>query len=115
MTARRRYNNRHNNGSVFNAGTVVNVLTIPLLTGAISLIGFYFLANYRINQNTDDIKTETAAREKVSNQFFDKLGKLNDSINVLSTNVAVQAEQNKQIAASLAQISNQLSPHLGPH
>ncbi len=123
MAVRKRQSRLGQDGkSVLNAGTLVNVASIPLITAIISLIGFYYLTRDELGRHDvaisttipKEFKEEADAREKTRSEFLDRLQKLNDGVTSLSTNVAVQGEQNKEIAKTLGKISDQLQMAVAP-
>ena len=134
MGSRRgRNGNGNGNGSGvagFNLATLVQVLIIP----GITLVGFYYVTKDKLQEHDlaiyqtipkqldtehqalvaeadarqKAVVTEAAAREKSRNEFLDKFDKLNAGMATLNTQVAVEAEQNKQIVQTLGQIRDQL-------
>lgn len=114
MSHRRNGKNGNGNGGGhgFNLATVVQVALIPVLSGGIYLFAQWVTQGDTLKRHETAIndtipkefKAEQDAREKTRAEFLDKLGKLNDGISALNTNVAVMAEQNKAIAASLARL-----------
>lgn len=95
MTRRRQQ--RSNWG--FNLATVVQVFAIPVLTGVVYLFAQWVTTgdtlkrhDTEILQNQVDIKKEGEERQKNRSEFLDKLGKLNDGISTLNTNLAVQGQ-----------------------
>lgn len=119
----RRKTKLNGNGTVWNAGTAVNVFAIPLITVIFGLGGFYLLTKDTLarheqaisqiipkefDQENKDISAEAKARQNTRDEFLDRLGKINDSIATLNTHAAVQDETDKQIARTLEQISRQL-------
>src|SRR5689334_5244380 len=103
--------------SIFNAGTAINVLTIPILTVAVGYTAFYFTTKETLSRHEaaittvipQELKDEQAAREKIRGEFLAQLTKLGEGVNSLSTNVAVQGEQNKAIAQALLDIKASLA------
>ena len=100
-------NGNGNGGSVFNAGTAVNIAAI-LFSFVAAMGGFYALTNWRLTEHDTAISDEQKARQTDRTEFIDKLGKINDNIGTLNTHAAVQDEQSKEIATTLDRISHQL-------
>ena len=106
------YANGNGNGHGFNLATVVQIGVIPLLTVVIGLTGFYYITRDTLTRHEvaisttipEEFRQEAQARDKTRTEFLDKFGKLTDVISALNTNVAVMAEQNKQIAATLSRL-----------
>ena len=109
-------NGNGNNGHGFNLATVVQIGLIPLITVVIGLAGFYYITKDELGRHEiaitttlpQELKEEKDAREKTRTEFMDRFIKLTDVISALNTNVAVMAEQNKQIAASIAKLDSKL-------
>ena len=96
--------------SVFNAGTLVNVLTIPLLTGGFLFIGWYFTTNQVLTQYAKDIAALQSGREKDKQEFAGKFDTMNESLNKLNTHAALQDQQAVTMNDTLKQIRDSLAP-----
>lgn len=84
--------------TVWNAGTFVNILTIPALTAAISFMGFYFSTAAKLTQFDADIRALVAnAQENQKN------------IAALTATTMVQTEQIKGINTALDRVVTVLS------
>jgi hypothetical protein len=94
--------------SVFNAGTIVNVLAIPIITAALIGAGFYYTTRDELARHDLAINAEASSREKLRDEFLENSKKTADGISQLSTHTAVQDEQVKQTISSLDKISTQL-------
>ena len=114
MTKRTKSNNG-NGSTVFNAGTLVNILTIPILTGAVTFAGFYYTTRDNLARHDVEIATEIKARELAEKDQSEQRAKLSDSlltyaqktqegISGLATHAAVQDEQIKNITGSLDRV-----------
>jgi hypothetical protein len=99
---------RRQEPSGFNLASIIQLLTIPLATGGIILIGFYYTTNSTLTRYGDDIKTikttvdtkveaDTAARAKIRDDFLASQIKTAEGIAKLDTRLAV-AETNQKIA-----------------
>lgn len=100
---------------IFNAGTIINVLGIPVLTAIFIGGGFYFTLRGLPEQLTKETearetsqKTEAEARDKVRNALIDYAGKTQHSIDTLAAHALVQDEQIKNVNSSLERVVNGL-------
>lgn len=109
MAQKRRRNMRHNgNGSVWNPGTLVNVIAI--VVGFIcSMAAFYALTNWRLSTTEAGLAAETKTREGVEHEFGMKFDTMNDSLSKLNTHAAVQDQQTQMMNDTLKTISGQLT------
>lgn len=105
-----RNGNGNGNGHGFNLATVVQILAIPLFTAIIGLVGWYFLTNATVQQNTKDINSLQANRDMDKKEFATKFDTMNDSLAKLNTHAAVQDQQNQQMNDTLKQIRDALAP-----
>src|ERR1700684_1065736 len=101
--ARRHYNRTHGTGhaSIWNAGTAINVLSIPLLTAGFYFVGNYFLTGDTLKRHDAEIAAEISAREKLSTSLLAYAQKTQEGISTLTTHAAVQDEQIKNVASTL--------------
>ena len=118
MTTRKK--TAHQEQSGFTIGNLTNLMAIPLLTGAIILIGFYYTTNSTLMRYGEDIKTvnklvtdktteDSAARTKIRDDFLASQIKTAEGIAKLDTRLAV-AETNQKIANdTLSKISDSLT------
>ena len=99
----------------FTLGNLTNLMAIPLLTGGIILIGFYYTTSGTLMRYGDDIKTlnskletttkvvtdkttdDAVARAKIRDDFLASQLKTAEGIGKLDTRLAV-AETNQKIA-----------------
>jgi seryl-tRNA synthetase len=106
---------RRSRQSVWNAGTLINILTIPLLTGGIVAIGFYYTTSTALTQHTQQIQEETKARQTEVKDEAAQRDRLRDTlvtnsqetqkaISSLAATAAVQNEQIKSITGSLDRV-----------
>jgi capsule polysaccharide export protein KpsE/RkpR len=105
MTGRDRRRNGRNgsngNGSILNAGTLVNILIIPVLTVSFYFIGSYFLTGDTLRRHELEIAAEASQREKLSNSLLNYAQKTQEGISALSSHAEVQDERIKQITGTL--------------
>lgn len=101
--------------SVFNAGTAINVLAIPVITTVFIAGGFYFTVRSRLDQVTqeqkasgDSLKSESDARERLRSALEDYAGKTQHSVDQLAAHAMVQDEQIKAVNSSLERVVNGL-------
>lgn len=94
--------------SIFNAGTAINVFSIPLLTIAFWLVGWYFTTGDALKHYATDISNLQAGREQDKKEFGTKFDQMNTSLGALNTHAAVQDEQSKMMNETLKTISSQL-------
>ena len=87
--------------SVWNAGTLVNIFSIPLLSAGVFLIGQYFLWGDELKRHDDAIKMEFANREKDKAEFATRFDKMGESLSSLDKHAAVQDETLKTISSQL--------------
>ncbi len=113
--------------SGFTIGNLVNLGGIPLITAVITVSGFYYVTNYRLEQQAESIKTlnlklesagkvvtdkaadDTAQREKMRDAFLASQSKTNEGIAKLDTRLAVAEKQQETANAALTKISETLS------
>ena len=94
--------------SVFNWGTLVNVLTIPLFTGALTLLGFYFSVRdipAKLDKETAarqaSLEKEGEARERLRSAVSDYAAKTTAAISTLSADQKVTQEHLKSVDSTL--------------
>lgn len=103
----------------FTLGNLTNLMLIPLLTGAIILIGFYYTTNSTLTRYGDDIKTikttvdtkveaDSIARTKIRDDFLTAQIKTNDGIAKLDTRLAVAETTQKTQLETLNKIADNL-------
>lgn len=113
--------------SGFTIGNLVNLGGIPLITAVITISGFYYVTNFRLEANDQAIKTlttklegagkvladktldDTAQREKMRDAFLASQTKTNEGIAKLDTRLAVAEKQQETANAALNKISETLS------
>lgn len=100
----RKRNGYNGNGSVLNAGTFINVLSIPIITVGLTLVGWYFTTNVTMQKNIDDISKLQMSREADKKEFGSKFDTMNAALATLNTHAAVQDE-------TLKEIRDRLTPH----
>ena len=108
MATRKRNGNRPRDWG-FNFATVVQVFAIPVLSAIIYLIVQWVtqgdtLRRHEVDivQNQKDIKEEAALRDKNRVEFLDKLGRVNETVNSVDKNVAIQGQVLGQIKDELS-------------
>ena len=98
--------------TVFNWGTLVNILTIPVLTGGIYFLGDWFRNGDTLKRHDIEIAAEVKAREnaeknqseqreKLSESLLSYAQKTQEGISTLSAHAMVQDEQIKNITSTL--------------
>lgn len=103
----------------FTIGNLVNLGAIPLITGAIILVGFYYTTSGTLIRYGEDIKTlkgtvdtkveaDTSARTKIREDFLASQVKTAEGIAKLDTRLAVAEQQQKTANEALAKISDSL-------
>lgn len=113
--------------SGFTPGNLLNLGAIPIITGIITLIGFYYSTNSTLVRYSDEIKTlntkieasgktitdksveDTAQREKIRDAFLQSQTRTNEGISKLDTRLAVAEQQQKTANEALAKISETLT------
>lgn len=105
--------------SGFTLGNLVNLGAIPLITGSIILIGFYYTTSGTLIRYGEDIKvlrttvdtkveSDTTARTKIREDFLASQVKTAEGIAKLDTRLAVAEQQQKTANEALAKISDSL-------
>ncbi len=94
--------------SVFNYGTLINVLTIPVLSAIFALAGFYFKMGdipARLDKETEQrqtaFKEENSAREQLRSALLTFADKTSHSIDSLAANQMVTQEHIKSLDTTL--------------
>jgi hypothetical protein len=104
------------NGSAINMGTAINVFSIPIITGIITVAGFYYVTKDELQRHEVAIaqtipgalKDEATARETTRNEFLGKFDKLSEGVAGLNTKAALAEERDKIIGDTLVEIRNEL-------
>jgi hypothetical protein len=86
----------------------VNVLTIPILTGALTFLGFYFTTKDTLTQHSVEIATNNKAREQLREALVDNANKTQTAISSLAATARVQEEQIKGVNGSLDRIERSI-------
>lgn len=105
--------------SGFTVGNLVNLGAIPILTAMLTVIGFYYQTNTRLERYGEEIvsikkvvadKTneDNVQREKVREAFLKSQDKTNDGISKLDTRLAIAETQQKIANDALAKINETL-------
>lgn len=112
--------------SGFTPGNLVNLGAIPLITGLITLVGFYYGTNTTLQKYGEEIKTinsklegaskaiadkgaeDNTQREKIREAFLASQTKTNEGIAKLDTRLAVAEQQQKTANDALTKISETL-------
>lgn len=106
--------------SVFNAGTVINVASIPLLSGLVVLIGWYFLTNDTLRRHDDAIRSiqtqakltaedEHKDREASRKVFLDNQTKTTEVLSKLETRLSVQETKQEFANQTLTKIADEIA------
>lgn len=113
--------------SGFTIGNLVNLGGIPLITAVITVSGFYYVTNYKLETTAEQIKTinaklesasksielktsdDTAQRDKIRETFLASQVKTTEGIAKLDTRLAVAEKQQETTNATLIKISETLS------
>lgn len=113
--------------SGFTLGNLVNLGGIPLITAIITISGFYYVTNFKLESYGEQIKVlnnkielagksitdkstdDTAQREKIREAFLTSQTKTNEGIAKLDTRLAVAEKQQETANAALSKISETLS------
>lgn len=105
--------------SGFTPGNLLNLGAIPILTGIITMVGFYYSTNSDIQKLKEKIEIagktisdktvdDTAQREKIREAFLSSQTKTNEGIAKLDTRLAVAEQQQKTANEALSKISETL-------
>jgi hypothetical protein len=113
--------------SGFTLGNLVNLGGIPLITAVITISGFYYVTNYKLETQdaaikalstkleaagkslTDKSADDTAQRDKIRDTFLASQIKTTEGIAKLDTRLAVAEKQQETTNATLTKISETLS------
>jgi hypothetical protein len=106
-------------GSGFTIGNLTNLAAIPLLTGIITVAGWYYVTSYRLDRNDIAIKAisetvvaktkdDTAARDKIREEFLSAQMKTAEGIAKLDTRLAVAETNQKTANDTLSKIADTL-------
>jgi len=95
--------------SVLNAGTVVNVLGIPLISGIIVLSGFYYLTNDTLHRHDDAIKSIQVERDQSRKQFLDNQVRTTEILGKLDTRLAVAETKQETANQTLSRIADEIT------
>jgi hypothetical protein len=93
---------------LLNGGTLINILAIPLLTGALTFLGFYFTTKDTLTQHTQEISNNNKAREQLREALLDNANKTQLAISTLAATARVQEEQIKGVNGSLERIERSI-------
>jgi hypothetical protein len=118
---------RLNNGSSFTAAAWLQILAVPIVSGAIIITGFYYTTGARLSEHDAailDIKKtnaselsdakkdkdeEARSREKTRNEYLTYQQKTNDILGKLDTRLAVSETKQETANQTLQKIADQLS------
>ena len=106
--------------SGFSLGSLTNLGAIPLLTAIVTLSGFYYVTKDQLVRQGEDIKSVTktvtektnedsAARQKIRDEFLAAQMKTTDGIAKLDTRLAVAETNQKTANDTLAKIADTLN------
>lgn len=113
--------------SGFTIGNLVNLGGIPLITAVITISGFYYVTNYKLETQDQAIKSlsvkleaagktitdkssdDTMQRDKIRETFLASQVKTTEGIAKLDTRLAVAEKQQENINLTLTKISDTLS------
>lgn len=113
--------------SGFTIGNLVNLGGIPLITAVITISGFYYVTNYKLETQDQAIKSlsvkleaagktitdkssdDTVQRDKIRETFLASQVKTTEGIAKLDTRLAVAEKQQENINLTLTKISDTLS------
>jgi len=90
--------------SIWNAGTIVNILAIPLLTAAIMFVGFYYTTRAELQQHTEELQKDNAARDKLREALLLNATETQKGLATLTATTMVQNEQIKGINSALERL-----------
>jgi hypothetical protein len=114
-------------GSSFTLANLTQLAAIPLVTGVITVVGWYYVTNDRLNRYGDDIKTlntkveqstnvvsrkaseDLEARSKIRDDFLTQQVKTNEGIAKLDSRLAVAEAQQSIMNQQLSKIADSLS------
>jgi hypothetical protein len=105
--------------SGFTSGNLTNLAAIPLLTGIITLAGWYYVTSYRLDRSDialatvnklviDKTAEDTAARSKIRDDFLASQVKTAEGIAKLDTRLAVAETNQKTANDTLSKIADTL-------
>jgi hypothetical protein len=118
---------RHEDSSSFTLASLTNLVAIPVVTGGIALIGFYYVTNSTLLRYGDDIKNinvklestalqiskkteqDDAARTKIRDDFLASQLKTVEGISKLDTRLAVAETQQTVTNQQLSKIVESLN------
>ena len=110
----------HDANSGFSLGSLTNLGAIPILTALFSVGGFYYVTNGTLSRHGDDItqiKTkveatvveDTAARNKIRDEFLASQVKTAEGIGKLDLRLAVAETNQKTANDTLSKIADSLN------
>ena len=105
---------RHDNHG-FNLATLLQVGLIPIITGFIILIGFYYVTGATLTRHDKqlDVLTETSqkeakAREAVRNEYLTSQQHIVENLGKLDTRLAVSETKQETANQTLSRIADEL-------
>lgn len=108
---------QHSSG--FTLASLTQLAAIPIITGGITLVGFYYSTNSQLARYSDELKAisssvatktadDSAQREKIRDSFLQLQAKTNEGIAKLDTRLAVAEAQQATTNQTLVKISDTL-------
>ena len=94
--------------TIWNAGTFVNILAIPVLTAAIMLVGFYYTTRSELATHTEELKKDNDARDKLREALLANAQETQKGISQLTATTMVQSEQITNINRALDRVAQSL-------
>lgn len=114
------------NGSSFTAAAWLQILAVPIVSGAIIITGFYYTTGARLSEHDNailelkktnvqdgldakkDKEEESRAREKTRTEYLSYQQKTNDILGKLDTRLAVSETKQETANQTLQKIADQL-------
>ena len=104
----------------FTAGSIMNLLAIPVLSAGLGLVGWYYLTSDTLKRHDDAIKTiqveskvateeERKARDDARKTFLDNQLKTTEVLGKLDTRLAVSETKQETANQTLKEIVQELS------